>query len=104
MADTRSARRNVLCGMLRPSPGAGASAKQRRPIAKTCSQDRSLMRESSKELACSLRNDEESLTMATIAFLGAGSVVFTRELLADILSFDELRGATLALHDIDAER
>jgi alpha-galactosidase len=39
-----------------------------------------------------------------IAFLGAGSVVFTRELLADILSFDELRGVTLALHDIDAER
>jgi alpha-galactosidase len=42
--------------------------------------------------------------MATIAFLGAGSVVFTRELLADILSFDELRGVTLALHDIDPER
>ncbi|RSM70067.1 alpha-glucosidase/alpha-galactosidase [Actinoplanes sp. ATCC 53533] len=42
--------------------------------------------------------------MTVIAFLGAGSVVFTRELLADILSFDELRGVTLALHDIDAER
>ncbi|MBB4762125.1 alpha-glucosidase/alpha-galactosidase [Amorphoplanes digitatis] len=42
--------------------------------------------------------------MTTIAFLGAGSVVFTRELLADILTFDELRGVTLALHDIDAER
>jgi alpha-galactosidase len=42
--------------------------------------------------------------MTTIAFLGAGSVVFTRELLADILSFDELRGVTLALHDIDPER
>ncbi|GIF18151.1 alpha-glucosidase/alpha-galactosidase [Paractinoplanes tereljensis] len=39
-----------------------------------------------------------------IAFLGAGSVVFTRELLADILSFAELRDVTLALHDIDAER
>jgi alpha-galactosidase len=42
--------------------------------------------------------------MTVITFLGAGSVVFTRELLADLLSFDELRGATLALHDIDAER
>ena len=42
--------------------------------------------------------------MTVIAFLGAGSVVFTRELLADILSFDELRGVTLALHDIDADR
>ncbi|AGL18049.1 alpha-glucosidase/alpha-galactosidase [Actinoplanes sp. N902-109] len=42
--------------------------------------------------------------MTVIAFLGAGSVVFTRELLADILSFDDLRDVTLALHDIDAER
>ncbi|GAA3269849.1 alpha-glucosidase/alpha-galactosidase [Dactylosporangium vinaceum] len=42
--------------------------------------------------------------MTVIAFLGAGSVVFTRELLADLLSFDELRGVTLALHDIDVER
>nr|BFE62322.1 alpha-glucosidase/alpha-galactosidase [Dactylosporangium thailandense] len=43
-------------------------------------------------------------SMTVIAFLGAGSVVFTRELLADLLSFDELRGVTLALHDIDPER
>ncbi|GAA2605190.1 alpha-glucosidase/alpha-galactosidase [Paractinoplanes durhamensis] len=42
--------------------------------------------------------------MTVIAFLGAGSVVFTRELLADILSFPELRDVTLALHDIDPER
>jgi alpha-galactosidase len=42
--------------------------------------------------------------MTVITFLGAGSVVFTRELLADLLAFDELRGVTLALHDIDAER
>ena len=42
--------------------------------------------------------------MTVIAFLGAGSVVFTRELLADLLTFDELRGVTLALHDIDPER
>src|SRR6185369_5820809 len=42
--------------------------------------------------------------MAVITFLGAGSVVFTRELLADILSFPELRDVTLSLHDIDPER
>jgi alpha-galactosidase len=42
--------------------------------------------------------------MTVIAFLGAGSVVFTRELLADILGFAELKGVTLALHDIDPER
>lgn len=48
--------------------------------------------------------DAKNPPMTVIAFLGAGSVVFTRELLADILSFDELRGVTLALHDIDPER
>ncbi|MFI5952341.1 alpha-glucosidase/alpha-galactosidase [Cryptosporangium sp. NPDC051539] len=42
--------------------------------------------------------------MTVITFLGAGSVVFTRELLADLLAFDELRGVTLSLHDIDPER
>jgi len=42
--------------------------------------------------------------MTVITFLGAGSVVFTRELLADLLSFDELRNVTLSLHDIDPER
>ncbi|MGN6566245.1 MAG: alpha-glucosidase/alpha-galactosidase [Thermomicrobiales bacterium] len=39
-----------------------------------------------------------------IAFIGAGSVVFTKNLLTDILSFAELHGATIALHDIDPER
>jgi alpha-galactosidase len=48
--------------------------------------------------------DAKNPAMTVIAFLGAGSVVFTRELLADILSFAELRDVTLALHDIDAER
>jgi alpha-galactosidase len=42
--------------------------------------------------------------MAVITFLGAGSVVFTRELLADLLGFPELRDVTLSLHDIDPER
>src|ERR687897_13527 len=39
-----------------------------------------------------------------IALIGAGSVVFTKTLLTDILSFPELRGSTIALHDIDPER
>ncbi|HZL03951.1 MAG TPA: alpha-glucosidase/alpha-galactosidase, partial [Coriobacteriia bacterium] len=42
--------------------------------------------------------------MVTIAFMGAGSVVFTRQLVADILGFPELADVTFALHDIDAER
>lgn len=39
-----------------------------------------------------------------IAFIGAGSVVFTKNLLGDILGFPELAGAEIALHDIDADR
>ena len=39
-----------------------------------------------------------------IAFIGAGSVVFTKNLLGDILERPELRGAEIALHDIDADR
>ncbi|GAA1881818.1 alpha-galactosidase [Asanoa iriomotensis] len=42
--------------------------------------------------------------MTAIVFLGAGSVVFTRELLTDILGFPELAGARIVLHDIDQER
>lgn len=42
--------------------------------------------------------------MVKIVFLGAGSTVFARNLLSDILSFPELADATIALHDIDAER
>ena len=39
-----------------------------------------------------------------IAFIGAGSVEFTRDLIGDILTFQSCAGSTLALHDIDAER
>ena len=39
-----------------------------------------------------------------IAFIGAGSVVFTKNLLGDILTFPELADAEIALHDIDDER
>jgi alpha-galactosidase len=42
--------------------------------------------------------------MATVAFIGAGSVVFTRELLADIFGYPELAGVRIVLHDIDPER
>jgi alpha-galactosidase len=42
--------------------------------------------------------------MTRIAFIGAGSVVFTRNLLGDIFEYPELRGVELALHDIDPGR
>src|SRR5690242_17129605 len=43
--------------------------------------------------------------MPRIAFIGAGSTVFTRNLISDILSLPELRDdATLALMDIDPAR
>ncbi len=42
--------------------------------------------------------------MPKIAFLGAGSTVFAKNLMGDILSFPELSESTLSLHDIDAER
>jgi alpha-galactosidase len=43
--------------------------------------------------------------MPKVAFIGAGSTVFARNLTVDLLSFDALRGSTeLALMDIDQER
>ena len=42
--------------------------------------------------------------MTKIAFIGAGSLGFTRGLVRDILTFPLLQDATLALMDIDAER
>src|SRR5262245_33586681 len=42
--------------------------------------------------------------MATITLIGAGSVEFTRGLVADVVTTPELHGTTIALHDIDAER
>ncbi|HET6878480.1 MAG TPA: alpha-glucosidase/alpha-galactosidase [Jatrophihabitans sp.] len=43
--------------------------------------------------------------MAKVAFIGAGSVEFTRNVVTDLTSFPELHGQLeLALHDIDAER
>ena len=42
--------------------------------------------------------------MAKTVFLGAGSTVFARNLLGDILGHDELAGSEIVLHDIDPER
>ena len=42
--------------------------------------------------------------MTKITFVGAGSVVFTRELLGDLFGFPALADAHIALHDIDADR
>ncbi|NLF01153.1 MAG: alpha-galactosidase, partial [Anaerolineales bacterium] len=42
--------------------------------------------------------------MARIAFIGAGSLGFTRGLVRDILTFPLLEDATLALMDVDPER
>jgi len=42
--------------------------------------------------------------MTKIAFIGAGSTVFAKNLMGDILSFSELSDVTLSLMDIDGER
>lgn len=42
--------------------------------------------------------------MVRIAFIGAGSVVFTRQLVADLLRFEDLGPIHLALQDIDPRR
>jgi alpha-galactosidase len=42
--------------------------------------------------------------MTKITLIGAGSTVFAKNLMGDILSFPELRDVTLSLHDIDPER
>lgn len=42
--------------------------------------------------------------MTKIAIIGAGSTVFAKNLIGDILSFPELCEVTLGLHDIDEER
>jgi alpha-galactosidase len=42
--------------------------------------------------------------MPKITFLGAGSTVFAKNLMGDILSYPELADSTITLHDIDPER
>src|SRR5581483_6704179 len=51
----------------------------------------------------SCKNATGSL-MAKITLIGAGSVEFTRILLADLVAFPELSGTTIALHDISEDR
>ncbi|MGV8846355.1 alpha-galactosidase [Tessaracoccus sp.] len=42
--------------------------------------------------------------MITITFIGAGSVEFTRQLVADLVRFRDLENVRFSLHDIDPER
>jgi len=42
--------------------------------------------------------------MARITFIGAGSVVFAKRLIMDILSYPELSDSEIVLMDIDKER
>ena len=42
--------------------------------------------------------------MKKIAFIGAGSVVFTRSLVRDLLTFPAFQDAIIALMDIDEEK
>lgn len=42
--------------------------------------------------------------MPKITFIGAGSTVFAKNLLGDILSYPNLADSTISLHDIDEER
>lgn len=42
--------------------------------------------------------------MTKISFIGAGSTVFAKNLMGDILSYPELQDVTLSLHDIDEAR
>ena len=42
--------------------------------------------------------------MPRITFVGAGSTVFARNLIGDILSYPELQDSEIVLFDIDAER
>ncbi|GAB2529619.1 alpha-galactosidase [Paramicrobacterium agarici] len=42
--------------------------------------------------------------MTRVTFIGAGSVVFTKQLLTDLLRYPEFDEIEIALHDIDAER
>ena len=42
--------------------------------------------------------------MAKIAIIGAGSMVFSKNVLSDILALDALKDTTFSLMDVDAER
>jgi len=42
--------------------------------------------------------------MVEVTFIGAGSIIFAKNLMTDILSFEELQDATITLMDIDKRR
>jgi len=42
--------------------------------------------------------------MPKITFIGAGSTVFAKNLIGDLLSFPDLREVTISLHDLDVKR
>ena len=44
------------------------------------------------------------IKLIKITFIGAGSTVFVKNVLGDIMNYDALRDAEIALYDIDAER
>src|SRR5258706_11828398 len=46
----------------------------------------------------------QEISMIKVAMIGAGSVVFSKNLTGDILSFPEFKNATIAYMDIDQER
>jgi alpha-galactosidase len=48
--------------------------------------------------------NKEKQSMPKIALIGAGSTVFAKNLLGDILSFPELSSSIISLHDIDETR
>jgi alpha-galactosidase len=48
--------------------------------------------------------DSGSRIVIKVAMIGAGSVVFSKNLTGDILSFPEFRTATLSYMDVDRER
>src|SRR5215213_8023718 len=60
------------------------------------------------ELSCTRsstrRNRERNPFMTKIAFIGAGSTVFARNLLQDLFTFPELHESTITLMDIDSTR
>jgi alpha-galactosidase len=62
-----------------------------------------------RDLASSAGDDphephDATIRMTRIAFIGAGSIEFTRDLLGDLFGFTELGPLEIALHDIDDER
>ncbi len=51
-----------------------------------------------------LREACHARSVTTVCFVGAGSAEFTRQLLRDLLEYDDLDELTLVMHDIDPRR